>query len=494
MSRYLLSLDQGTTSGRAVLFDHRGRVVTIASRPLASRHPQSGHVEQDPVEMWRGIRESMDEALRQADATLADVAAIGVTNQRQTTVAWRRSTGEPVGPAMVWQSRASEPVCRRWREAGLADRVADVTGLPIDPCFTASKVVWMLEQNADLRQLADAGDLVFGTVDAYLASRLTGGRAVVTDSSNASGTMLYDLRENRWSGELLDAFGIDESWLPEIAPSSGVVGQTDGETFGREVPVGGMIGDQQSALFGQSCVDVGDAKVTYGTGAFFLMNSGDRVTPPDSGLIASVAWNLGQGNVYAVEGFIMAACSTFEWLCNELRLAESPPDLETLAAGADGTGGVTVVPAFSGLAAPSWNSDARAIVAGLSGGSTRAHIARAAFEALAHQVCDVLEVARSLPGGAIDELRVDGGGSNSELLLRLQADLADIPVVRPQVTETTARGAAYMAGLAAGVWSGVDELRDLWTADRRVEPTMSADDREAHRDQWQRAVRQCVAT
>ena len=492
MSRYVLALDQGTSSSRAVLVDHAGEIAGIASRPLTSSHPAAGAVEQDPAEIWATTAASMHEVLKRAGVSASDLAAVGVTNQRQTTVPWRRSTGEPLGPAMVWQSRASEPQCERLRGAGHASRIEEVTGLPVDPCFTATKIQWLLENNPPYRDLAAAGDVVFGTVDAWLIANLTGGAVVATDASNASGTMLYNLRSGDWSDELLDLYGVERAWLPEVRPSSGVFGTTTADVLGAAIPVAGVAGDQQAALFGQCCTREGEAKTTFGTGAFFLMNAGREVPPAGRGLLTSVAWDLGDGPEYAAEGFIMSACTTFHWLSDRLGFADSPQAFEALAAGVPSSNGVSIVPAFSGLAAPHWRPDTRATLTGVTAGVGRGELARAAYECVAHQVCDVLAITDNLPTADISELRADGGAANSDLLMQLQADLSGRPVVRPTVTEATARGAAFLAGLAVGFWSGAEELRCLWRVDRRFEPSMPAADRGQLRGQWAKAVRQCL--
>ena len=487
MPSALLALDQGTTSSRAILFDASGRPIASAQKEFRQSFPKPGWVEHDPNEIWSSQSSVATEAIARAGLAPSDVAAIGISNQRETTILWDRRTLEPIHPAIVWQDRRTADLVRRWVEAGLGERIRDVTGLVPDAYFSASKIAWLLEHVPDARRRAEAGELAFGTVDAWLIARLTRGEVHATDVSNASRTMLYDLRERRWSDELLDAFGIPEALMPKVAPSSGTVGTVPASWFGAEVPIAGVAGDQQAATFGQVCFDPGMGKCTYGTGGFLVLNIGPEPVPSRNRLLTTVAWDQ-DGLTYALEGSIFVAGAAVQWLRDGLGLIRDAAEIERLARSVPDAGGVTLVPAFTGLGAPHWDPHARGAIFGLTRGTTAGHLARATLDGIALQVHDVVRAMEADAGFGLNELRVDGGASNNDLLMQLQADLLQVPVVRPEVTETTALGAAYLAGLAVGFWPDRETLRAQWREGARFEPRTDGTEREATLDRWARAV------
>jgi glycerol kinase len=493
----ILALDQGTTSSRAIAFDRGGRAVAVAQQPFEQRFPAPGHVTHDPEAIWSSqlaVARQVAEAVGGADR----IAAIGIANQRETTIVWDRATGRPVADAIVWQSRITAPACDALRAAGHEPTFRERTGLPLDAYFSGPKIAHILDSPSivggapvtDLRRRAELGDLAFGTVDTFLLWRLTGGRVHATDVSNASRTLLFDIHRLAWDDELLRLVGVPRAVLPEVRPTSGSFGETDPSLFGRAIPIAALAGDQQAATFGQACFEPGQAKNTYGTGAFLLLNTGPSPIASEHGLLTTVGWQLspGSGATYALEGSVFSAGSAVQWLRDGLGLIDAAEDVEALAASVEDSGGVYVVPAFTGLGAPYWDPYARGTIVGLTRSTGRAEIARATLESIAHQVADVLEAMTADAGTALATLRVDGGAAADDLLLQVQADLLDIAVERPSVTETTALGAAYLAGLAIGFWSGLDEIRANWRLDRRFEPSMSPERRRDRRAGWSRAV------
>ncbi len=486
---FILALDQGTTSSRAILFDRQGRVKGMAQREFAQHFPRPGWVEHDASEIWCTQREVAREVLHSTGVRAEQVAAIGLTNQRETTVLWDRQTGEPLAPAIVWQDRRTASRCDTLREAGHADRIRALTGLELDAYFSATKLAWLLDHTPGARERAGRGELAFGTVDSWLIWQLTGGRVHATDPSNASRTLLFDIHRQRWDDELLALFDIPAAVLPEVVPSSGVLGRTDATVFGAEIALAGVAGDQQAATFGQACFEPGMAKNTYGTGCFMLLNTGEVSVRSRHRLLSTVGWTLGQGPVtYCLEGSVFMAGATVQWLRDGLQIIQSAAEVEPLAASVPDSGDVFLVPAFAGLGAPHWDGHARAALLGMTRGTGRAHIARAALEAIALQSAEVFSAMEADASLALRELRVDGGASANGLLMQLQADTLGVPVVRPLTTETTALGAAYLAGLAVGVWSDLSELAGLWQVDRVFEPQWSADRCLAHRQRWTQAV------
>jgi len=482
---FIAAIDQGTTSSRCIVFDRAGRIVAVDQREHRQLFPRPGWVEHDPVEIWQNVQSCVHNALARAGIAASDLAAIGITNQRETTVLWDRRTGEPVHPAIVWQDTRTDELVTRLSEDGGQRRFADRCGLPLATYFSGPKIRWLLDAHPELRGRAEAGEVLFGTMDTWLIWNLTGEH--VTDVTNASRTMLMNLSTVDWDDTLLDAIGVPRAMLPRIRPSSEVYGRAGGPLHG--VPVAGALGDQQAALFGQTCFDPGEAKCTYGTGAFLLLNTGTAPTVSRSGLITTAAFQLGaQPPVYALEGSIAVAGSLIQWLRDGLNLITRASDVDELARSVPDSGGAVIVPAFSGLFAPHWRSDARGVIAGLTGFVTKAHLARAALEATAWQVREVVDAMAEDTGLAMAELRVDGGMTASEVLLQVQADVLDRPVVRPQVTETTCLGAAYAAGLAVGFWPDLDSLRANWAAESTWRPEMTAERRDAEYARWHKAV------
>ncbi|MBL8289627.1 MAG: glycerol kinase GlpK [Rubrivivax sp.] len=501
---HLLALDQGTSSSRAIVFHASGRIVAMAQREFRQIFPQPGWVEHDPEEIWASQLAVAKEALAASGLQPIDIAAIGITNQRETTVLWNRATGRPVHNAIVWQDRRTEPLCAQLRaQEGFAGTVREATGLVIDPYFSGTKLRWLLDHVSGAHIAAAKGELAFGTVDSWLLWKLTEGRVHATDVSNASRTMLFDIRHNRWDHGLMKALHIPDSVLPGVVPSAHVVGET--ALFGAPILVAGMAGDQQAALFGQACFKAGLAKNTYGTGCFMLMHTGTRLHQSSNGLIATAAAQTRRVPEYALEGSVFIGGAVVQWLRDGLRAIEGSGAVQALAESVPDSGGVIVVPAFAGLGAPYWDAEARGAIVGLTRGSTVAHIARAALESIAFQSAALLQAmakdaldARdgndakegNAAAAAPSELRVDGGASVNDLLMQFQADLLGIPVVRPKVTETTALGAAYLAGLATGVYASLDELAAQWGEERRFVPTLPRDRAAERMAQWERAVRQ----
>jgi glycerol kinase len=489
--KYILSFDQGTTSSRAILFDHSGSIVAVAQKEFPQIFPKPGWVEHDPRDIWSSQAGVAAEVLTKASADAADVAAIGITNQRETTLVWDRFTGKPIHNAIVWQDRRTAGVCDRLRARKLDRIIRRKTGLVIDAYFSATKVQWILQHVKGARERAKAGDLAFGTVDSWLIWNLTGGKVHVTDASNASRTMLYDISRGDWDDELLKLFGVPRSMLPEVRSSSEVYGTTN--LLGAPIPIAGIAGDQQAALFGQACTKPGMAKNTYGTGCFMLMNTGTKRIASKNNLLTTVAWRIGDRTEYALEGSIFIAGAVVQWLRDGLEFFRSAAEIEALAAGVSDTGGVYLVPAFAGLGAPHWDQYARGTIVGLTRGSTKAHIARAALEGIVLQVMDVLKAMEADAGIKLKELRVDGGASANDLLMQLQADLLNVPVVRPKVAETTALGAAYLAGLAVGFWKNQADIARQWQVDKRFRPAMKTAARSKITKGWERALSRAKA-
>jgi glycerol kinase len=471
MAQYLMALDQGTTSSRAIVFDEAGAPVAAAQEALRPIYPQPGWVEQRPHEILETQLSAARRALQRAGLAPADLAAIGIANQRETTVVWDRATGEPLGNAIVWQCRRTAGLCETLGRAVGAETIRAKTGLVLDPYFSGTKVRWILDHFPGAQARAERGELLFGTVDAWLIYRLTSGRLHVTDPSNASRTLLFNLHSLDWDDDLLAELRIPRAMLPEVRRSSEVYGATDAEVFGAAVPLAAAIGDQQGALFGQACFSRGMAKNTYGTGCFLLMNTGDEPIPSQHGLLTTVAWGLPGGTTYALEGSVFVAGAAVQWLRDELGLIASADETESLAATVPDTGGTYLVPAFVGLGAPYWDPTARGALVGLTRGTSRAHLVRAALESMAYQTADVLQAMEEDLGSPLPELRVDGGAAVNSFLMQFQADLLQVPVVRPQIVETTALGAAYLAGLAVGLWSTTGDLSTHWRIDRRFAPS-----------------------
>ena len=518
---HLLALDQGTSSSRAIVFHASGRIVAMAQREFRQIFPQPGWVEHDANEIWATQQAVALEALFKAQLNASDIAAIGITNQRETTVLWNRRTGQPMANAIVWQDRRTEPLCAQLRASGLTEAVQHSTGLVIDPYFSGTKIRWLLDHVPGAHVAAAQGELAFGTVDSWLLWKLTGGQVHATDVSNASRTMLFDIRHNVWDHELLKALHVPDSLLPQVFPSSHVFGHTDPALFGAPIPIAGIAGDQQSALFGQACFKAGLAKNTYGTGCFLLMHTGERFETSANGLITTAAAQPTATPEYALEGSVFIGGAVVQWLRDGLNAIKGSGEVQALAESVPDAGGVVFVPAFTGLGAPYWKADARGAIVGLSRGSTVAHIARAALESIAFQSAALLAAmsrdavaaggddpapktpsasapqggAADLgrPGAGVTELRVDGGACVNDLLMQFQADLLGIPVVRPKVIETTALGAAYLAGLAVGTYKNLDELAAQWQVERRFVPTLPRERAAELMAGWERAVRQTVA-
>ncbi len=484
--RCILALDQGTTSSRAIVFDHDGAVRGAAQREFRQIFPQPGWVEHDASEIWATQSAVMNESIAKAGVTAADIAAIGITNQRETTVVWERATGRPIANAIVWQDRRTASICDELRADGNAPLIAAKTGLVLDAYFSGTKLKWLLDHVPGARVRAARGELAFGTIDSWLVFQLTGGRSHVTDPSNASRTLLFDIRRGAWDDELLRLFNIPESVLPAVVESSGVCAQA--LLDGVRVPIGGIAGDQQAALFGQACLSPGLAKNTYGTGCFLLLNTGRNAVASTNNLLTTIAWKRGGSIDYALEGSVFIGGAVVQWLRDGLQIVHAATDIESLAASVPDTAGVYFVPAFAGLGAPHWDPYARGSMFGLTRGTTRAHIARAALESIAFQSADVLDAMQKDAGVTLAELRVDGGATANDLLMQFQADLLGVPVVRPKVLETTALGAAYLAGLAVGYWASGEEISAHWAVDRRFEPAMPREQVAELRRGWDKAV------
>lgn len=492
--RYILALDQGTTSSRAIIFDHDGKIVTVAQREFKQYFPKPGWVEHNANEIWGSVLAVMAEAFGSADIDPNEIAGIGITNQRETAVVWEKETGRPVYNAVVWQSRQTADICEELKAAGHSDMVRDKTGLLIDAYFSGTKVKWILDNVEGAREKAENGELLFGTIDTWLIWKLSGGKAHVTDYSNASRTLMYNIYEQKWDDELLDILTVPKSMLPEVKPSSEVYANTiPYHFFGFEVPIAGAAGDQQAALFGQTCFEKGEAKNTYGTGCFMLMNTGEEAVKSDHGLLTTIAWGYNGKVEYALEGSIFVAGSAIQWLRDGLRMLKSAKDSEQYATRIESTDGVYVVPAFVGLGAPYWNSDVRGAIFGLTRGTEKEQFVRATIESLAYQTRDVLTSMESDSGINLKTLRVDGGAVSNNFLMQFQSDILNVPVERPEVSETTALGAAYLAGLAVGFWKDQAEVKDQWKLDKRFEPNMDESHREALYKGWQHAVEATMA-
>jgi glycerol kinase len=489
---YILSLDQGTTSSRAMLFDRKGQVAAVAQREFRQHFPRPGWVEHDATEIWQSQYGVMQDVLARQGASARNIVAIGIANQRETTVLWDRVTGDPVAPAIVWQDRRTAGRCAELRAQGKVGLIQRKTGLMLDAYFSATKLEWLLDHVPGARRRAERGELAFGTVDSWLVWKLTSGRVHATDPGNASRTLLFNLHTLQWDTELLRLFNIPATVLPQVVTSSGILGESDPALLGAPVAIAGMAGDQQAALFGQACFAPGMAKNTYGTGCFMLMNTGTAPVPSRNQLLTTVAW---QGppearhrTAYALEGSVFMAGATVQWLRDGLEVIRSASEVEALAASVPDTGDVYLVPAFAGLGTPDWDGYARGTLLGMTRGTTRAHVARAALESIALQVADVFGAMAADSGIELKELRVDGGASRNDLLMQMQADFLGVPVVRPRVTETTALGVAYLAGLATGFWTGADEISSQWAVDRRFQPSLSRGARALRLARWRQAV------
>lgn len=491
---YLLALDQGTSSTRSIIFDQSGAVVAQAQQPIIPKYPKAGWVEHDPMEIWQTQRQTVQSALTRASLKVSDIRALGITNQRETLVVWHRHTGQAIYPAIVWQDRRTESTCAKLQDQGWETAIQKKTGLRIDAYFSATKLQWLLEHVPNAKTLAQKGMLAFGTIDSWLIWQLTDGQRHVTDVSNASRTMLFNIHSNEWDQELLQLFDIDPSMMPEVLPSAAEFGATDASLFGGSIPILGVAGDQQSALFGQACFTPGMAKNTYGTGCFMLMNTGASFQLSNNGLLTTATAQITAAPTYALEGSVFVGGSVVQWLRDGLHAFSSSNEVEALALSVPDSGGVMLVPAFSGLGAPYWQPGAQGTITGLTHSSTMAHIARAALESIAYQSTAVLQAMNqdALAAGAapLTELRVDGGACVNDLLMQFQADLLGIPVIRPKVIETTALGAAWLAGLAAGVYADTNELEGLWQMQRRFTPGLARNQSAALMDRWEHAVRQ----
>ncbi|MFZ4261172.1 glycerol kinase GlpK [Sphingobacterium sp. HJSM2_6] len=468
MKEYIISLDQGTTSSRAILFNKKGEIVNISQKEFQQIYPKSGWVEHDPQEIWSSQLAVLTEVLAKSKAKLESIKGIGITNQRETTIVWNKRTGSAIYNAIVWQDRRTADYCSQLVKDGHLETVQEKTGLLIDSYFSATKIKWILDHVKGARKLAEKNELAFGTVDSWLIWNLTNGASHVTDVSNASRTMLYNINDLCWDKELLALFDIPESMLPEVKSSSEIYGHTSTELGSKSIPIAGIAGDQQAALFGQMCLKKGMAKNTYGTGCFLLMNVGNKPVKSENKLVTTIAWKIGKEVVYALEGSIFIGGAVVQWLRDELKIIKKSSDVEALAGSVSDTDGVYVVPAFAGLGAPHWDSNARGTIFGISRGTSDAHIARAAIESIAYQTHDILRAMEADSKTKIKELRVDGGATQNEFLLKFQADILNTTVVRPEITETTAMGAAFLAGLAVGFWNSVAEIENIWQENKRI--------------------------
>lgn len=485
---YLLSLDQGTTSSRAIIFDEHGKVYASAQRETQIKTPHSGWVEQDAMEIWTTQITVVQQAIASARLLAKDIKALGLTNQRETTVVWDKRTGKPLAPAIVWQDRRATDWCNQLVQNNLSEKIHKKTGLRIDPYFSAGKLVWLLENVHGLRALAEQNHVAFGTVDSWLIWNLTQGSEHVIEASNASRTMLMDLKMQQWDAELIELFNIPASVLPKIIQSDCYIANTATGLLGAEIPICGVLGDQQSALFGQSCFEAGTAKNTYGTGCFMLFNTGTDIQYSKNKLLTTLAWKCQDQSHYALEGSVFMAGAIVQWLRDGLGIIKNSAEVEKLACQVDTTDGVVLVPAFTGLGAPHWDSEARALLCGMSRGTNKSHIARAALESIAFQVSDVLTAMQSDIAQPLKQLRVDGGASQNDMLMQFQADILNVPVLRPKLLESTAWGAAALAGLKAGVFSNLSEISESWQLDRAFEPKMSTDQRQYHLSLWNGAL------
>ena len=489
MAKYVMALDSGTTSNRCILFNEKGEMCSVAQKEFTQYFPQPGWVEHDAEEIWSTQLEVAQKAMANVGATAADIAAIGITNQRETTIVWNKETGEPISHAIVWQCRRTSEYCDSLKDKGLTDTFRSKTGLVIDAYFSGTKLRWLLENVPGAREKAEKGELLFGTVETWLIWKLTKGAVHVTDYSNASRTMLFNINTLDWDDEILKELNIPRCMLPEAKPSSCVYGNADPSFFGGPIPIAGAAGDQQSALFGQTCFNPGEAKNTYGTGCFLLMNTGEKPVFSKNGLVTTIAWGLDGKVNYALEGSIFVAGAAIQWLRDEMRFVDSAPDSEYMAKKVKDTNGCYVVPAFTGLGAPHWDQYARGTVVGITRGVNKYHIIRATLESLAYQVNDVLTAMRADSGLALEALKVDGGASANNLLMQMQSDISNAPVNRPVCVETTAMGAAYLAGLAVGYWSSKEDVIKNWAIDRTFEPELGEEERQAKIKGWNKAVK-----
>lgn len=492
MEKFILSIDQGTTSSRAIVFNHQGNIESVAQKEFTQIYPEPGWVEHDANEIWSSQAGVVAEAVLKAGLKPIDIAAIGITNQRETTVVWDRQTGKPVYNAIVWQDRRTASFCNELKEKGLDKLIQEKTGLIADAYFSATKIKWILDNVPEAKEKALAGKLAFGTIDSWLIWNLTAGKTHVTDITNASRTMLFNIHTLQWDEELLKIFDVPLNMLPDVRSSSEVFGETAGEILAAKIPIAGIAGDQQAALFGQMCIKTGMVKSTYGTGCFMLMNIGDRPVVSKNNLITTIAWKIGNEVRYALEGSIFVGGAVVQWLRDGLQIISSSAQVEELAQKVTDNGGVYVVPAFTGLGAPHWSQDARGTIVGLTRGSTSAHIARASLESIAFQTMEVLKAMEADSGVSIGELRVDGGATVNDLLMQIQADILQANVVRPEITETTAMGAAYLAGLAVGYWSSIEEIGQQWKVNRAFEPGKNSNP-EVLIKGWHKAVKACKA-
>ena len=488
MKKYIMALDQGTTSSRCILFEKNGSIASMVQREFPQIFPRDGWVEHDPMTIWSTQISVATEALLKIGATWNEVYTIGITNQRETVVVWNRKTGEPIYNAIVWQCRRTAEYCKTLQEKGLEEKIKSKTGLVLDPYFSASKVKWILDNVDGARDMAERGELCLGTIDSWLIYKLTGGAVHATDCSNASRTMLFNINTLKWDAELLNLFEIPCTMLPEVKPSSSLFGYTDKNILGAEISIGGVAGDQQAALFGQCCFEVGELKNTYGTGAFLLMNTGDKPHITSSGLLTTVAWGIGDKVTYATEGSVFTCGAAIQWLRDGLRLIESAQDSEYYASKVKDSGGVIVVPAFQGLGAPWWDAYARGMIIGITRGTTKHHIIRATLESMAYQTADVVSLMESSTGVKLKKLKVDGGASANNLLMQFQSDILGIEIERPMCVETTALGAAYLAGLSAGVYNSVDEIKKNREIEKSFSPNISEEERNKKMSVWQKAV------
>jgi len=489
MAKYIMALDAGTTSNRCILFNEQGEMCSVAQKEFTQYFPQPGWVEHDANEIWSTQIEVAQRAMANIGATAADIAAIGITNQRETTIVWDRKTGEPVCHAIVWQCRRTSAYCDELKEKGLVEEFRSKTGLVIDAYFSGTKLRWILENVPGVRARAERGELLFGTVETWLIWKLTGGKAHVTDYSNASRTMLFNINTLRWDDEILAELDIPKCMLPEVRPSSCIYGEALAQFFGAPIPIAGAAGDQQAALFGQTCFQPGEAKNTYGTGCFMLMNTGDKPVFSENGLVTTIAWGLNGQVTYALEGSIFVAGAAIQWLRDEMRLIDSSPDSEYMATKVPDTNGCYVVPAFTGLGAPHWDQYARGIIVGLTRGVNKYHIIRATLDSLCYQTNDVLRAMEADSGIRLAALKVDGGACANNYLMQTQADIINAPVQRPRCVETTAMGAAYLAGLAVGYWMSKEDVVQNWAIDRTFAPNIGAEEREKRIHGWNKALR-----
>ncbi len=493
MTKYIMALDSGTSSNRCVLLNHEGQICSLAQSEFTQIFPKPGYVEHDPNEIWSSLLGVATEAMSRIDARPEEIAAIGITNQRETTVVWDRHTGRPVYPAIVWQCRRTAPLCEALAAKGFTEIVREKTGLVLDAYFSASKIQWILDHVEGAREKAERGDLLFGTIDSWIIWKLTRGRVHATDYSNASRTMLFNIHGLVWDDELLTLFDIPRNMLPEVKPSSYLYGETDPQFFSRPIPITGVAGDQQAALFGHTCFARADVKNTYGTGCFLLMNTGKTPIMSKSGLVTTIAWGINESVYYALEGSVFVAGAAIQWLRDELRLIDRAEDSAYLASQVADTNGCYLVPAFTGLGAPYWDPRARGTIVGITRGVNKRHIVRATLESIAYQTYDILEAMKEDTGLAVNSLKTDGGAAMNDFLLQFQADILACSVIRPKLTEITAKGAGYLAGLAGGFWTSLEEIKEKYTIDRNFVPQMKADKRLHLLKGWHKAVEKAFA-